>query len=268
MRPAVLAAFMAAAALCCGCFVKEDRSLCPCILELDFSSVGTAVISESGLLVETADGFFYHDSDIAAGLSEIARDGRQLRLYRVKIPKSRAFISVVCGADRQYSHETGIIIPEGEECPPLFMFHAEADAVGEIHRETVCMYKDYCKITVRILDAESPYPYLLNVRGNVGRVMLDRSVSGGDFSFSFMPDSDGCGSVRVPRQVDNSLVLQVVDDGKVLREFALGEYIAESGYDWTKENLDDVTVEIDYANSYMTVEIAGWTGNFEFEVII
>ena len=41
-----------------------------------------------------------------------------------------------------------------------------------------------------------------------------------------------------------------------------GEYIVESGYDWSKEDLEDVDVEIDYASSSITVDVADWSGSF------
>ena len=119
-----------------------------------------------------------------------------------------------------------------------------------------------------MLSASGDYPFSLTVKGNICGYSPDRSVVEGDFSFTFVPASDGTGSVRVPRQTDDSLILQIRDGNRVLREFALGEYVAESGYDWEAENLSDVEIAIDYANSNITVKVEGWSDIFEYDVVI
>ena len=74
--------------------------------------------------------------------------------------------------------------------------------------------------------------------------------------------------MRGPRQKDNSLRLEGIEDGNLLRVFALGEIIAASGYDWTTENLRDVTVEIDYSKTDVIFTIEGWKQEFSFVVTI
>ena len=46
------------------------------------------------------------------------------------------------------------------------------------------------------------------------------------------------------------------------------KYIAETGYDWSEEDLKDVKVEINYANSYISINVSGWSGSYEFDVEI
>ena len=54
----------------------------------------------------------------------------------------------------------------------------------------------------------------------------------------------------LPVQMDGSLRLNVMAyDGTLLRSFALGEYILQSGYDWNAEDLEDIRIEVDIVHS-------------------
>jgi len=60
-----------------------------------------------------------------------------------------------------------------------------------------------------------------------------------------------------------------VDDGTdVLKTFALGEYVTASGYDWSAESLDDITIGLDYSLSHVTLKIEGWEKELHFDVEI
>lgn len=265
----LLTAVAAAMALCGGCSIKEDRGQCPCTLVLDFSNVDMTVAGEPEVFVSTSDGFLYHDPEAAARIGEGKYSGSYE--YAASIPKDFVSIAVLSGADMLYSAVSGLLIPLGEECPPVYAHYSETDARAETCREVITMHKDFCRIEITMKKEDvgaEPYPFRLAVIGNVCGMNHDRSPLAGDFSCAFVPDGGGRGTVRVPRQTDNSLVLRVQDSDKVLREFALGEYIAESGYDWNAENLEDVAVEIDYANSYVSVKVADWSGSYEFEIVI
>ena len=90
----------------------------------------------------------------------------------------------------------------------------------------------------------------------------------GRFFFAMRPDDKGACSVSVPRQVDNSLRLDVDDGTDVLKTFALGEYVTASGYDWSAESLDDITIGLDYSLSHVTLKIEGWEKELHFDVEI
>ena len=257
-----------AAAVSQGCSIKEDRSMCPCSFDLDFSQVEISLADATEVSIGAADGFLYYDPDAGEGMVEEFRDGVPSLLYNVIVPKSTLKVSVVCESGYLFSTDTGISIPLGEECPPVFMHYSEVEAYSERCTEQVRLHKDYCNIAIRMLSSDGDYPFELTVSGNVNGINPDRSVTQGDFSYSFVPDMYGHGDVRVPRQTDSSLILQIREDGRILREFALGEYIAETGYKWTDDDLEDIEVSIDYAHTYITIDVESWAGSFEYEVVI
>ena len=72
----------------------------------------------------------------------------------------------------------------------------------------------------------------------------------------------------VPRQMDDSMMLEIRDDPDVLRSFAVGEFIAESGYDWSRPDLEDIEMEIDYSRTGVTFNVSDWKRTISFDVVI
>lgn len=251
-----------------GCSIKEDRSRCPCSLVLDFSGVDISSGEMMEIRITAPDGFLYYDGDAVSGISYTDSGPEPRPVYNVTVPKSMLGISVVRGSEGLFSTGAGISIPLGCECPPVFMHYSGLDAFTERREDKVVLHKDHCNVVIRMLAGGADYPFRLTVEGNVCGISPDRSVVPGDFSYDFQPDTEGLAKVRVPRQTDNSLVLAIRDGDEVLREFALGEFIAEAGYDWTADDLEDVEVSIDYAHSEIRVDIAEWSGTFSYEVVI
>ena len=103
-----------AAVMCQGCSIKEDRSLCPCSFDLDFSQVEISLADASEGSIGAADGFLYYDPDAVEGMVEEFRDGVPSLLYNVIVPKSALKVFVVCESGYLFSTDTGISIPLGE----------------------------------------------------------------------------------------------------------------------------------------------------------
>ena len=251
-----------------GCSIKEDRALCPCSFFLDFSGVDPELAEMSEIRIEAADGFLYYDPEVSFKAGQDKSGSAEGFLYGVSVPKTSVSVSVINGAGAFSSSDSRILIPLGEECPPVYMHYSKLDLQAETYRELVVLHKDFCTINIRMLKDDSPYPFDVTVTGNINSINEDRTVSPGDFSFTVTPQPDGTAGVRVPRQTDNSLMLLIREEDKVLREFALGEYIAGAGYDWTAEDLDDVDISIDYAHAEIHVLVSDWSGSYEFDVVI
>lgn len=90
----------------------------------------------------------------------------------------------------------------------------------------------------------------------------------GYFDYSPLTDDPESCSFRLPRQMDNSLQLVISAPGAPRRTFALGNYIARSGYDWNAYDLDDIIMNLDFAENGFTVTVGEWTITEEFDVLI
>ena len=75
-------------------------------------------------------------------------------------------------------------------------------------------------------------------------------------------------ALRVPRQDDASLMLDFLQEENILFSFELGRRILEMGYDWTAESLEDIELEIDYANARISVIVGGWEMSWAYSIEI
>lgn len=239
-----------------GC-IKEDRSECPCRLVLDFNEVDTLSVSSVDVLLESDEGFT---------MSQVV-EKKNFSDYMVPVPKTRMFLSVWAGADRYLEHDKSVMIPYGEECPRLFLHKSEVEAEGEMVTERIRLRKNHCVLTVQVEDGRD-YPFDLMVRGKVDGYGGDMMPTVGDFACKAVPDTLGTCVVVIPRQLDSSLILEVDDGTGHVKNFSIGESIVADGYDWKAEDLDDVTVTLDYALTEVALEIVEWEDESIYDIII
>lgn len=250
-----------AAVLCLSCSVKEDREACPCRLILDFGSLAESGMLPSALFL-SGKGLEYADTIEVPDTEE---------LYAVDVPKGQAQVSVVHGDEGLFTPGRGLEIMSGAQCPELWLYSALLTLSGETCRDTVRLHKNYCCLDVTVRDGGGKglgYPFYVEVAGNVNGCDGGGVPTEGAFLVSCRPGKDGTLSVRVPRQVDSSLRLDITAQDGTLRSFALGEYIAGTGYDWTQADLDDLAVEIDYAATRVALRVVRWQESLSFEIVV
>ena len=191
-----------------------------------------------------------------------------------------------------------IRVPVGEQMDSLYgffkMYHTRCESV-------LCdveLHKEFCTVSFTLGEDSYTSPYDIEVWGNVAGVSAwDLMPLDGDFRFAPSLEN-GVYQVRVPRQVDNSLELVMLeipdqvgydgeempdqvghdgrspvgagDDGEraVVDRLPLGEYIARSGYDWTAEDLADVNVALDLEMQQVMITVSGWDGVVVMDIVI
>jgi hypothetical protein len=62
--------------------------------------------------------------------------------------------------------------------------------------------------------------------------------------------------------------MHIVFSDQVVRTFALGSYIAASGYDWTAPDLEDLTLHVDISLTSVTVSTDLWSRVEDIELFI
>ena len=226
----------------CGC-VKEQRGLCPCRLTLDFTSLDTSVVKSARVNVLGPGGYVYDES---VGQEHFGKD------MMITVPKGGCMLCVYSGEQGMADPDKGLFIPYGEDCPPVHMCAAYLDTECEQYRKVVVLRKNYCRLSVLVEDPEH-FAFGLAVRGSVSGYGADGAPVKGDFFYDREPFADDEWVMSVPRQTDDSMILEVNDGTSVLKTFALGEYISASGYDWNAPDLGDITVGIDYTRTKMTI---------------
>ena len=240
-----------------GC-VKERRGLCPCRLSLDFTRLDTSVVASARVNVLGPGGFVYDESiNMNSFLEELL----------INVPKGGCMLCVHSGERGMVNPDRGLFIPYGKDCPPVYMCAAYLDTECETYRKVVVLRKNHCMLSVLIEDAEH-FPFALAVKGGVAGYGADGTPVEGEFFCSVEGFTDAGWVLSVPRQIDDSMLLEIKDGTSVLKTFALGEYIRASGYDWNAADLEDITIGIDYTRTKLTVSVMGWDEVYEFDVVI
>ena len=283
-----------------SCSIKEDRDGCPCWMTVEMpgqagydgekvgqdgrSPVGAGddrcvVLRLRGNSDEDAVDYEYQVTeavrvDVGALEYEVPRGsvGVSAVAFGNEIPVRAGYDEKAAGYDGDE-----IRVPVGEQMDSLYgffkMYHTRCESV-------LCdveLHKEFCTVSFTLGEDGYTSPYRIEVWGNVAGVSAwDLMPLDGDFRFAPSLEN-GVYQVRVPRQVDNSLELvmleipdQVGYDGErvVVDRLPLGEYIARSGYDWTAEDLDDVNVALDLEMQQVMITVSGWDGVVVMDIVI
>lgn len=240
--------------------IKENRTQCPCRLHLDMTGIDTSLIESVSVRVTDAGAGGYSLSH-ERGKSEFETG------CMLKVPRRRLWLNVYSVGGECLSDTTGMVIPYGSDCPPVYMYSSLVDADCEQAGRVVKMSKNHCRMTV-LIEGTSVMDYSIVLRGNVCGYSAGGFPLAGDFRYEPVMAEDGSYSVTVPRQRDGSLMMDVVEDGRVLKSFAIGEYVCASGYDWDSPDLSDIVVYMDYAKTSVSVFVKGWDEVYEFDIVI
>ena len=234
-----------------SCSIKEDRTACPCALALEISDlpVRPVVVGVSGA------GYAF---------MEVVRADT---LMVIPVPKEDLSVSVTGGALAE--GDGSVRIPEGEEAPPLYLFHADVPAFDEQVTLPVLLRKQFCRLELRFTGPPGyAPPFEAEVEGSFDGWLPDGSPPRGPFSRRILSGSDGLASLRLPRQGDDSLLLHILFSDQIVRTFALGSYIAASGYDWSAPDLKDLTLQVDISLTSVTISTDLWTKTEDLELWI
>ena len=294
-----------------SCSIKEDRDVCPCWMTVkmpgqaghDGEKVGQDGRSpvgagDDGCVVLRLRGNSDEDAvDYEYRVTEAVRV--DVGALEYEVPRGSVGVSAVAlgneipgraGYDGLKAGYDGdeIRVPVGEQMDSLYgffkMYHTRCESV-------LCdveLHKEFCTVSFTLGEDGYSSPYRIEVWGNVAGVSAwDLMPVQGEFRYAPM-QKNGVYQVKVPRQVDNSLELvmleipdqvgydgeempgQAGDDGErtVVDRLPLGEYIARSGYDWTAEDLADVNVALDLEMQQVMITVSGWDGVVVMDIVI
>ena len=111
-----------------SCSVKENRTVCPCNLTLELTGLPVRPV----VLNVVGEGF---------SLTEVVHADTVLVL---PVPKGEVAVSAVGGALAE--GDGSVRIPEGEEAPPLYLFHSDVSTDAEQVFLPVMLHKQFCTL--------------------------------------------------------------------------------------------------------------------------
>ena len=247
------------------CSIKENRAACPCALTLELTGlpVSPVVLGVTGGEYSFT-GVVHTDTVIV-----------------LPVPKGELTVTAEGGALSE--GDGSVRIPEGEEAPPLYLFHADVSTVADQVILPVLLHKQYCSLEL-VFSGPPGYgpPFEVSVEGffagwsadgrplpgPFSRRLLVGSASSHSMGLSGSDGAEGRSVLRLPRQGDDSLLMHIVFSDRIVRTFALGSYIAASGYDWAALDLEDLTLNVDISLTSVTVSTDLWSKTEELEVWI
>ena len=274
-----------------SCSIKEDRDECPCWMTVEMPDRvghdGSVVLRLRGNSDEDAVDYAYKVSesikaDVGILEYEVPRGavGVSAVAFGNEIPDQAGYDEKAAGYDGGMPNRVGhdgksagydgdeIRVPVGEQMDSLYgffkMYHTRCESV-------LCdveLHKEFCTVSFTLGEDGYTSPYRIEVWGNVAGVSAwDLMPLEGDFRFAPSPEG-GVYRVRVPRQLDASLELVMLEDSEIVDRLPLGEYIARSGYDWTAEDLADVNVALDLEMQQVMITVSGWDGVVVMDIVI
>lgn len=241
-----------------SCSVKEDRSSCPCYLQVRFTAPEA---SGKALLLGWSDAQTFRE--------EVRTE--ECRPYWSR-PVQKGFLTLSVSRGTRVSAVEGrrVNIPTGNQSDSLYANLYPVDATGETADVDVTFRKQFATILLDVRKtAGELQDYRFSVDGNTcGIDLQDLSPLPGTFHFAPAPEEgENIVRFRIPRQADDALALSIRYGEADPALFRLGEIIRGMGYDWKSEDLQDIYVSIDLTQGEVHVEIGDWENGMDLPKI-
>ena len=246
----------------CRSLVFEDRMECPSFVFFDIVDLNSLPESQK-VSVEVRT-----DPDGLKLASDTLTFGRLgSRDYYLEVTKSTKIVASGISGVRTASQDgSQWTVATGSQWDPVYVFSAWADAMGEETHVPVVMRKEHSVVTVRFISVDSVFPYYVVAKSNtVGLNTASGEPVKGLFRYTPVESAPGVFQFTVPRQGDYSLSLEMwakpgvsSESGKVDEVLLWSALERIQDFSWSAVNLPDITVDLDYVRSMMTVIVNDW----------
>jgi len=259
--------------LCTSCSVHEDRRVCPAFLRFEVKNTKSLLPSRSVSFEVRSSG----NGD------RLGRDDQSLEVlgsddYRMAIRKDLVDVGGITGGAHGKLSGTRYTYPVGSPSDTIYHFHVHGiDATGEEATVPVVLTKEFSRLTVLFdHDETEDFIYDIRIRGNTcGLDLMTGEPLEGNFSVIPYNPSKGAFTTVVPRQRDDSLIIEIwanannpTENGH-LEDIELSKYLGYiPGFSWGMADLVDITVRIDYVRASFEVWIEDWQIGRIFNYII
>lgn len=239
------------------CSVKEDRDGCPCWLQIDLSTCShyAESVSLKG----------WTDSGSVFGVQVVKEDFAPD--HEEEVPRAMIHYSASSGLDSNMHSGLSVVIPEGSQSDRIYAYRADVPAFGETAYDKVSLHKQYAAVAVRIDDNHNDYSVAVRSLWN-GLRLDDLSPVAGRFIFVPEKTEDRVWYFRLPRQGDDTLVMDITGPDGYTYPLDLGGLIRETGYDWNAVDLDDIMLGVDYVTGDISIEVIPWQEGLIYDEII
>ena len=258
--------FMAIVTASASCSLKEDRDGCPChlIIGLD-NAVGNG----------NADIFIFQDGEEVLADNVVPADYPEG--YRCEVRRRPASATVIQGLEESVLNGGRLVIRDGNDADRLFLYNETLQCGSETVRAAADLHKNWTTLEISLAAEAGEDSPAGNVRidisgGICGMDLRNGAPVRGDFQcIARLADSGfAVYAVNLPRQIssEDEILISVSRNGKELFSCDISEAISRTGFDWSKPDLDDIRLRLDYISALFDVEIAEWETSPESDKVI
>ena len=237
-----------------SCSVKTERTLCPGLV---------SILAEGGedeiMQVIAAGESSYYEGRISKS------GGKAASCFEIE--RGPVLLSVLSGLHSCRISGTQVLIDEDTEMDRLYAFSDSVGVYSDIVEMSCVLHKQFAQLYLTIVETEdAAYPYYVKISGNVcGMDYADLSPVAGPFSATIHPIIGEYHRICLPRHSDDdTLELEFYDRDMTkageapVDRLPLADYIRAAGYDWSKEDLEDIYVSVDYTDGGVSVSVKPW----------
>ena len=239
-----------------SCSLKEDRDGCPCHLIIDLdNAVGNG----------NADIFIFQDGEEVLADNVVPADYPEG--YRREVRRRPASATVIQGLEESVLNGGRLVIRDGNDADRLFLYNETLQCGSETVMATADLHKNWTTLEISLAAEAGEDSPAGNVRidisgGICGMDLRNGAPVRGDFQcIARLADSGfAVYAVNLPRQIssEDEILIAVSRNGKELFSCDISEAISKTGFDWSKPDLDDIRLGLDYISASVNVEIAEW----------
>ena len=241
----------------CACSVKEDRSACPCELSIRSDE---PLMTEGSVLVSV----FQEGSIVRQGM--LSGEDFDSGKCTVTVPRKPSTVTVFTGITlMSAAGGRWLGIPAEGQCDEVYSCSEPVDPRGDECECTVVLHKNFARLDIAVIGM--PEGASLRIEGSVqGYDLLSLDPCEGDFGCE--PEENGAGwRLRLPRQRDDSLTLEVASGIGTVGTVPLGAIIAACGYSYDEPDLPDMSVTVDLTRKDAFVRVAGWENGESYSIV-
>ena len=249
-----------------SCSLKEDRDGCPCHLIIDLdNAVGNG----------NADIFIFQDGEEVLADNVVPADYPEG--YRCEVRRRPASATVIQGLEESVLNGGRLVIRDGNDADRLFLYNETLQCGSETVRAAADLHKNWTTLEISLAAEAGEDSPAGNVRidisgGICGMDLRNGAPVRGDFQcIARLADSGfAVYAVNLPRQIssEDEILIAVSRNGKELFSCDISEAISRTGFDWSKPDLDDIRLRLDYISALFDVEIAEWETSPESDKVI
>lgn len=256
-------------ALLPACSVKEDRIECP---------VYVTVLTDEFVRLGMNEGKVSFSDSHVIEREEVSFLSLLRYGYQQACPREYARAAVFSGAENYLIKEDAMHVMTGHQAGLLWAYGETFSVQADEYVIDAEPHKQYCLVQFLFGDSQTAppdYPWRFRIQaGCSGLNIYTLEPLDGVYSASVGPNALGAWYGVIPRQKSNDLLLEVYlpdsdDETKGRTDYVidLGQKFDALGYDWTAEDLADVTVRVGFSSAGITVNVLDWEGDDSYKNI-